>query len=206
MSTINFNSKRNPDLSTFSAHPVGMHGLEYPTVEHAFQAAKFSDHDHREAIRRLATPKAARALGRKPHDSFIGADQWRVKRVEVMETLTKRKFERFPELTKRLINSEPHVLNHRTGWDGFWGDQARGQQIGDGQNQMGHILMALRASLMMTEQPSGPTTDYDPELVKLKYLLDEEYKRGFVDGCDAQSQSNHYEDAAEASQGGTYHA
>lgn len=52
-------------LSNFYAAEVYLYQQRYPTVEHAFQAAKTFDKDWRDRIRIAASPAAAKALGRK---------------------------------------------------------------------------------------------------------------------------------------------
>lgn len=43
-------------LSNFYSSPIVYEGIEYPTVEHAFQAAKTFDFDQRKMIAAAATP------------------------------------------------------------------------------------------------------------------------------------------------------
>src|SRR5689334_15409559 len=53
-------------LSNFYPCPNGilLDGALYPTVEHAFQAAKTTEQHHRDLIRQCATPGQAKRLGR----------------------------------------------------------------------------------------------------------------------------------------------
>mgnify|MGYP003560200375 CR=1 FL=1 len=52
-------------LSNFYHSPIIYEGLEYPTVEHAFQAAKTLKMSERESIAALPTPGAAKRAGRQ---------------------------------------------------------------------------------------------------------------------------------------------
>ena len=51
------------EFSNFSPHGFVEEGIYWPTVEHYFQAQKFPDSPHREAIRKAPTPEQARELG-----------------------------------------------------------------------------------------------------------------------------------------------
>lgn len=52
-------------LSNFFAAEVELDGMLYPTLEHAYQAAKTLDRSEREAIRRLDSPGKAKRAGLK---------------------------------------------------------------------------------------------------------------------------------------------
>ena len=52
-------------FSNFSPHGIALDGVYWPTVEHYFQAQKFAGAAHADAIRRAATPKQAKTLGRR---------------------------------------------------------------------------------------------------------------------------------------------
>ena len=52
-------------LSNFYPSPVEVDRITYPTVEHAYQAAKTSDRLERQAIATLASPGAAKRAGSK---------------------------------------------------------------------------------------------------------------------------------------------
>ena len=50
-------------FSNFSPHGVELDGRYWPTVEHYFQAQKFTDAAHQDLSARSATPKDAKTLG-----------------------------------------------------------------------------------------------------------------------------------------------
>ena len=52
-------------LSNFFFSPIEYEGITYPTVEHAFQAAKTLNPIERQAIADLPTPGAAKRAGRQ---------------------------------------------------------------------------------------------------------------------------------------------
>lgn len=52
-------------LSNFYPAPVSLDGVDYPTVEHAFQAAKTFDPKQRAPIRNARTPSSAKSMARR---------------------------------------------------------------------------------------------------------------------------------------------
>ena len=50
-------------LSNFAPPGVEIQGIYWPTVEHYFQAQKFSEPEAWDRIRKAPTPKEARSLG-----------------------------------------------------------------------------------------------------------------------------------------------
>jgi len=66
MMAIKFYSKIKAygEFSNFSEHAIEMHGRSYPTIEHYFQAMKFSGDEQAEKIRTADNPMTAKRLGR----------------------------------------------------------------------------------------------------------------------------------------------
>ncbi len=50
-------------FSNFAAYPIRLDGQSWPTSEHYFQAQKFADQGHQEAIRKANSPMIAVRLG-----------------------------------------------------------------------------------------------------------------------------------------------
>lgn len=92
-------------LSNFYPAPVEMYGVRYPTVEHAFQAAKSLDINERERIRLAATPGQAKRMGR----TVTLRPDWDEFRLVAMKSLVERKFTD-EELAERLLQTMPHEL------------------------------------------------------------------------------------------------
>jgi hypothetical protein len=123
-------------LSNFYPSPVTMYGEIYPTVEHAFQAAKCFSPADREAIRQASTPGIAKRMGRLAtliHD-------WDELRVPIMTELVRRKFEGNSQLRYLLLATTPHELIEGN----TWGDRFWGVYQGVGENHLGKILMQIR--------------------------------------------------------------
>ncbi|BBO33746.1 GTP cyclohydrolase II [Lacipirellula parvula] len=129
------------EFSNFAPYGVELDGRWYPTVEHYFQAMKFRDAGHAEAIRRAANPKLAKQLG---HSRRIPLrDDWEAAKVEVMRTAVRKKFATHPALAALLLGTGDAELIEAAPSDYFWGCG----QHGGGQNWLGRILMEVRAEL-----------------------------------------------------------
>lgn len=128
-------------LSNFWPADVCMDGVTWPTVEHAYQAAKSADPEYREVIAGCGTPGIAKFCG---HQAQLRAD-WDYVRVDLMETLVHQKFIRHPELATALLETGDAYLEELNGWgDRFWGVDSKS---GRGLNMLGHILMHVREEL-----------------------------------------------------------
>ena len=126
-------------LSNFWPATVTFDGVDYSTVEHAYQAAKTSDLAWRQRIRSACTPWRAKRLGRQ----VPLRDGWDQIKLSVMETLVRQKFERNSELGKKLTATYPSELQELNNW----GDHFYGICNGTGENHLGKILMKVRSEL-----------------------------------------------------------
>lgn len=123
-------------LSNFYPSPVIMYGEEYPTVEHAFQAAKCRYPGDRLTIRVTPYPSEAKRIGRQ----VALVDGWDEMRIPVMTELVRRKFSD-PVLRQRLVNE---TAGHDLVEGNTWGDRFWGVYRGVGENHLGKILMKIR--------------------------------------------------------------
>lgn len=128
-------------LSNFYPSIVDLDGVAYPTVEHAYQAAKTTDWDEQKAIRDSATPGAAKRAGR--HVKI--RPEWEDIKLSVMKVLVIRKFRNSHKLMKLLLGTKPHALVEGNRWhDTFWGRCYCSKCNGSGENHLGRILMEIR--------------------------------------------------------------
>jgi ribA/ribD-fused uncharacterized protein len=122
-------------LSNFHEASIWIDGDRYPSVEHAYQAAKAVDPVSRKMIREAARPGDAKKLGKcvqLPPD-------WDTKKVDLMRRFVREKFKN-PLLRAMLVATEDATLIEGNTWnDTFWG-VCRGR----GQNWLGKILMEVR--------------------------------------------------------------
>lgn len=122
-------------LSNFHAATVRLDAVEYPTVEHAYQAAKTMDDDERAHVRSAPTPGEAKARG--GHVTL--RPDWNDVKVAVMRGLLQQKFAD-GVLRDRLLATAPRVLIEGN----TWGDRFWGVSEGEGQNWLGRLLMEIR--------------------------------------------------------------
>lgn len=132
-------------LSNFSPVPVMLDGVRYPTVEHAYQAAKTLEPGEREKIRHASTPGLAKKMGRR----LEKRPDWADLKVDIMRDLVRQKFEEQPDLKKRLLaTGETELVEGNTWHDNFWGEcRCARCESSPGQNWLGRILMEVRSHI-----------------------------------------------------------
>lgn len=127
-------------FSNFSPASVVFDGVEYPTVEHAYQAAKTTDVGDRLWVRAAERPGDAKRRGRR----VILRSDWDAVKIEVMRDLLRQKFA-VPERRAALMETGDEPLVEGNTWhDEFWG-VCSCPQHGQGQNWLGRLLMEIRA-------------------------------------------------------------
>jgi ribA/ribD-fused uncharacterized protein len=132
-------------LSNFYKSTVRFEGALYPTVEHAYQAAKSLDSSVRELIRKSPDPMWAKKLGQGVQKR---AD-WDDVKIDIMRTLVREKFEN-PFLRPLLLSTGEKSLVLGNKWnDTFWGICR-----GVGENWLGKILMDERRRIREGSQDS----------------------------------------------------
>src|SRR4051794_27200854 len=90
-------------LANFSRHAISIDGRVWPTVEHYFQAQKFTDRALQERIRKLPSPSAAKLLAKKLK-ARRRAD-WHAVRDDIMTTAIRAKFLQHDGLAERLLTT-----------------------------------------------------------------------------------------------------
>lgn len=126
-------------LSNFFPAKVVYEGVEYPSSEHAYQAAKTLDIPTRLHIAAMETPGETKRAGKK---LAIRSD-WDQVKISVMEEIVRDKFTRNLTLRQKLIDTGDQILIEGNTWfDTFWG-----VCNGKGQNHLGKILMKVRKEL-----------------------------------------------------------
>lgn len=138
-------------MSNFSPHGVKLDGEYWPTVEHFFQAAKFTRTDpaHVRAILRAPRPNEAARLGRDRGHKL--RPDWESVKEDVMRRAVRCKFETHPDLREKLLATGDEDLVEASPVDFYWG----AGEDGSGKNRLGVILMEVRAALAR-EPPLKP--------------------------------------------------
>jgi ribA/ribD-fused uncharacterized protein len=143
-----------------------MYGILFPTIEHAFAAAKLNPnggvHTRAEVLAEMKviadTPKPndAKRLGRRRiwnAKPFMRSD-WDGIKNNLIRVLIRRKFEN-PELRAKLLATGDVDLFELNTWgDDIWGVvEKNGDLLGD--NMLGQLLMQVRAEIR-ADQSSSP--------------------------------------------------
>ena len=123
-------------LSNFYPCGVLLDGQLYPSVEHAYQAAKF-DLPLRGPFQHLRTAGQAKCFAKgMPAER---RPDWDLVKVGIMHTLLVQKFSRH-DLRAKLLATDPFHLEEGNTWnDTFWGTCN-----GKGKNHLGLLLMKIR--------------------------------------------------------------
>lgn len=126
-------------LSNFHPCSIFYEDIEYPSVEHAYQAAKTKCVDSRKWIASMTSPGEAKRKGRL----LIMRNDWDDVKVEIMMNLCSLKFSKDP-LKSKLVTTFPMIIQEGN----WWGDTFWGVCNGQGCNVLGKILMRVRANIM----------------------------------------------------------
>lgn len=122
-------------LSNFWPAEVTLDGETFPSVEHAYQAAKFLVPATRQYFMFCSAGEAKKKAKRLP---FLRED-WEDVKVGIMKALVQEKFTH-PHLREWLLNTGDQELVEGNTWgDTFWGICK-----GKGENRLGKILMEVR--------------------------------------------------------------
>lgn len=125
-------------LSNFWPATVVLDEVEYPTVEHAYQAAKCRHRSDRVYIRAAETPGEAKKRGRQVE---IRRD-WDDIKLSTMERLLRQKFSQEPLRSKLIATGDQELIEGNAWGDTFWG-----VSWGKGWNHLGKLLMAIREEM-----------------------------------------------------------
>lgn len=129
-------------LSNFWPVQVTLDGMDFPSVEHAFQAAKTLDLETRE-IFQAGTAGAAKRLGRK----LEVRPDWEEMKREVMLGLTRQKYRNARGLLEKLLATGDQGIVEGNYWhDNYWGQCLCGT-CGEGLNTLGRILVQVREEM-----------------------------------------------------------
>lgn len=133
-------------LSNFYPCEIIGWGIEFPTAEHVYVAAKTFDMNLRREIAKITTPGGAKRFGR----NIELRPDWEEVKVPIMTTLIYRKFAlQHPALGTRLAKIEEEIIEHNHWHDNFWGVCGCGK-CPPGKNILGLLLAALRSALKET--------------------------------------------------------
>ena len=143
-------------LSNFWGSPIQYGKLLFPTMEHYYQAMKSKNPKDRERIASLAKAGEAKQAGKK----LKVRDDWDEIKLGVMEYGLRIKFAKGGSLADKLIaTGDMELIEGNTWGDTFWGICN-----GVGDNNLGKILMQIRADLNNNGgEENAPIEDGDPD-------------------------------------------
>lgn len=126
-------------LSNFYPAVVCYNGFAFPTVEHAYVAAKTTDEHLQHYIFDVFAkehPGRVKKFGRQ----IQLRDDWDVIKVSIMTRLVEQKFQPDEMFDKLAATGDAELIEGNTWGDRFWGQCP----VGTGKNMLGKILMSIR--------------------------------------------------------------
>jgi ribA/ribD-fused uncharacterized protein len=142
-------SDTHREFSNFAPFGIDLDGARWPTVEHYYQARKFTDPEILEAIGKAEKPAIAKKLAER-NKSAIRPD-WAAVKDDVMYRAVRRKFELHPELRDLLLATGDEDIVESAPTDYYWGVG----RDGTGQNKLGKIMKRIRAELRASALTAG---------------------------------------------------
>jgi ribA/ribD-fused uncharacterized protein len=130
-------------FSNFEPCEVELDGEVYPTVEHAYQAAKSLRPEDRAKIRRARTPGMAKKLGRV----FGLRRDWEEIKFDVMRGLLEQKFVQEP-WRSRLLEHQGEIVEWNYWHDKIWGMCVCTDCRGKGANHLGRLMTEIRETIL----------------------------------------------------------
>lgn len=151
-------------LSNWFHAPFTIKHLTFPTVEHYMMFGKariFGDTATAAKILQVKTPREAKALGRAvtPYDD----DVWKPRRIPIVATGARAKFEQHPNLMEFLLATEGLELVEASPYDKIWGiglsaDDPRATDRAQwrGEGLLGPVVTRIRdIRIAKIHRPSG---------------------------------------------------
>lgn len=152
-------------FSNFHPVPGGLldpeFGARWPTSEHAFMARKarlFGDDAAIEALKKAASPQAAKAIGRRVRG--FDAARWDAASQDAMRQALRLKFA-LPHFEAALLATGERELVEAAPWDRLWGIGMDAQKAAVtprsqwGRNWLGLALMDVRAERRARQSAEG---------------------------------------------------
>lgn len=134
-------------LSNFELTRVTYEGVDYPSVENAYQASKLWPADRTTFM--TMTPGQSKVMWKQFQPRHANAESWDAEKFDIMAQLVTSKFLGNESLKKNLLATGEKYLEETNYWkDSYWGvDVVKG-----GKNKLGLILMNVRAYLVELEK------------------------------------------------------
>lgn len=136
-------------LSNFYPARLVHFGIAYPTAEHAYVACKTLDTIEKNLVSEIVTPGLVKRYGR----ALSLRSDWEAVKLVAMVSVVTTKFQSNPHLMRALLETGDVLLQEGNTWgDRFWGVDSR---TGEGENNLGKILMNIRANEYIIARATG---------------------------------------------------
>lgn len=138
--------KEHSFLSNFYPASIKAGAIQYPTVEHAYQASKTNDYFAWMKISHLPAKQAGKAkrLGRKVRRT----KDWDMVKISKMRNFLQQKFNNYDNFKQQLLETGDAILIEGNRWhDNYWGNcKCDKCKTIEGKNMLGRLLMEIRES------------------------------------------------------------
>jgi ribA/ribD-fused uncharacterized protein len=131
-------------FDNFSAFAVQWRENLWPTVEHAYQAAKFRNVEIIAKIHRAPSAHDAKKIAHELGIVEQVREDWKEIKVPVMRELIRCKADQHPFAMKKLLSTKGYILVEDSPEDSFWG---RGPDW-NGENWLGKLWMEYRDEIL----------------------------------------------------------
>lgn len=126
-------------LSNFAPVAITLQDRTYPSVEHAYMSAKNNSADWKRFC--ADSGNSPGQVKRRSRTITICAN-WHEIKLEIMQQCLLQKFSQEPYRTKLLMTGNAYIEEGNTWGDTFWG-----VCNGKGENNLGKLIMQIRADL-----------------------------------------------------------
>lgn len=127
-----------------TSKPFNLEGVEWPSLEHYFQAMRFTDQAYQKRICAAGSPEAVTKLAKTWLKSK--RKDWKQVRATVMTRGLYMQCQMYPEMAQALLETDDNRLVENSLYDYFWGC-GRDRR---GENQYGKVLMNIRSRLQQS--------------------------------------------------------
>tara|TARA_X000001382_G_scaffold25412_3_gene16006 strand:+ start:10256 stop:10681 length:426 start_codon:yes stop_codon:yes gene_type:complete len=128
-------------LSNFAPCSIKREGFIFPSVEHAYMAAKSAKGSWKKFCANEAN--AAGQVKRASRNIDL-VENWDTLKLEVMEDCVRQKFNQEPHKAKLLSTGKQHIQEGNRWGDKFWGVCLKTNK---GENHLGRLIMQIRDEL-----------------------------------------------------------
>lgn len=129
-------------LSNFHYEPgqrILLDSRPYPTVEHAYQAAKSFDNHYRAKIALIFDPGVAKRWAKR---NVVYRPDWPDVKIDLMRNLLRKKFNNIRLCRLLLETGDAEIIEGNTWNDVYWG-----VCNGVGRNHLGELIMEIRDAI-----------------------------------------------------------